>query len=111
MAPLHTNSGSASSLNALASYDTEYRWMLGVIRNMANAKPETRLLCVEQLARFTAACHTGRFADGALEQIAIQIGDELSHKPVDPREFREFIGGGVPARSGRRRVLHVATQM
>ena len=68
------------------------------------------LICIRQAALFAARCHTGRFADGGIENIALGLGVDLDAQwPA--------AGDGPPYRPSRaepasgRRILHVATMV
>jgi hypothetical protein len=66
---------------------------------------ETGLNCVELIARFASSFHCGHFADGAVENVGLQIGGRLESLCSEP--------GPLPTRpltgDGRRHVLHVAS--
>ena len=68
------------------------------------------LICIRQAAQFASTHHTGRFADGGIENIALGLGVDLDARwPAT--------GDGPPYRTARaepasgRRILHVATQV
>lgn len=69
-------------------------------------RPETVLQCIQAAATLASRNHPGRFADGSVENIALEIGSELD-RSVDccQRSSLEVTAPG----SKRRRVLHVAT--
>jgi hypothetical protein len=67
--------------------------------------PDAALLYLQAVADFAQFHHPGRFADGALENAAIDYG-----RSVAPARHRARAPWIDPApRSGQRRVLHVAT--
>lgn len=75
---------------------------------VATDHPDQLLFDASAVARIAWFDHTGRFFDGALENIALDIGlrlDELA-PPRDPREI-----GFDPTRRSSRRVLHVVTTL
>lgn len=90
----------------LANSDA-YEWLVRKVRADADGKdPEAVLRAVLDAAYFATQFHPGRFVDGALENLAYEIGTRL--------DKREPPGGcplpAVPA-NGRRRVMHVALSL
>src|SRR5262245_53346407 len=77
--------------------DAAYAEMLRLLGRLRGRNPDAALALGERVAEFAESCHTGRFADGALENLGLEAGARL---------------GGC-ARCGsaadRRRVLHLAT--
>jgi hypothetical protein len=68
--------------------------------------PDAALLYLQAVADFAQFHHPGRFADGALENVAIDFGRSLApsrHRARAPWDDQTF------ARRAGRRVLHVAT--
>jgi hypothetical protein len=66
--------------------------------------PAAKLGYVASVAAFAATWHPGRFADGRLENPALDAGRELSPPPdLGPERW--------PRRCGRRHVVHVATAL
>lgn len=97
--PPSRGAGAAAVLDANSA---AYEWLVGRVRSMdAAASPEAVLRAVEHAAWVAGDHHPGRFADGALENVALEIGARLDGAT----------GGGFPLpsvpRDGRRRVLHV----
>lgn len=85
-----------------------YEWVATKARNSKlKGDLESAIKYVEVAADFAASFHSGRFADGGIENILLDIGSAL---PTDSRamQVRPLYGVGDPA---KRRVLHVATQM
>ena len=85
-----------------------YEWLIRKIGAIDRRnKMEVVLHHVRMAARFAAEFHPGRFADGAIENIALEIGAELDGIAAQDG------GLGLPvAREGsRRRVLHVASSV
>jgi hypothetical protein len=68
---------------------------------------ETTLCCLRQIAAFCCTHHTGRFADGRLENVALEIGARLKGQARPPAAG--FAGLRSWLRTGRH-VLHVATR-
>jgi len=83
----------------LAANSDAYEWLLGEIGMRSNlSKPETVLRKIEAAAQFAATSHTGRFADGAIENLALHIGAELKEpaesdgdEPVEPDNVRRVL--------------------
>jgi len=85
-----------------------YEWLvnkIGALDRRNNA--EGVLPHVRMAARFAAEFHAGRFADGVIENIALEIGAELDDLAVQDG------GVALPIVRGesRRRVLHVASSV
>lgn len=85
-----------------------YEWLVERVQAMDPRKEaEAVLRQVVAAARFAAVFHPGRFADGAIENVALEIGTELG----------DFVTGGggfrlpVVRKQSRRRVLHVVTDV
>jgi len=68
--------------------------------------PDATLRAVEQAASFAADYHPGRFADGTIENVALELGWRLDDLSPGPASGAPFANG----RSGRR-VLHVTTSV
>ena len=66
---------------------------------------EVLLEGVSRAAQFAEIFHPGRFADGAIENVALEIGTKLPHF-VTPRGSTALTTSG---KTHRRRVLHVAS--
>ena len=85
-----------------------YEWLL---RRLAaidpSREPEAALRMVERVAGFAAEFHPGRFADGALENVALKIGRAPGDAP------HEGAGFTLPAPRPResRRILHVTPRV
>lgn len=88
----------------LRSNDEAYLALLDrVICIDAARTPERAAQAVESAARLASSFHTGRFADGRLEEVTRRIGEGLrSLAPTQPPRL-------PPIAAGRRRILHVAT--
>ncbi|MGE5644770.1 MAG: hypothetical protein ACM336_03155 [Acidobacteriota bacterium] len=74
--------------------------------NGRSRKPELLLRNISRAARFAALFHSGRFADGAIENPAFEIGASLNGvrgSYVHPMPERRRAGG--------RRVLHVVSEV
>jgi len=84
-----------------------YEWLVAKIGLMDRRKKvEDVLRAVGKAASFAGIFHSGRFADGAIENLALEIGGWL------PDRLSE--DGGVPSSANHkehcRRVLHVTTR-
>lgn len=81
-----------------------YEWLVKKIQTMDRRKQAEEILYwVEKAARFAAMYHTGRFADGTIENVALEIGAALD---------KFMVGTGdlwlpVVHKDSRRRILHV----
>jgi len=92
----------------LRANNEAYEWLVEKIHTINHrAEPETVLRQVVAAARFAAVFHPGRFADGAIENLALDIGTELDEIPAEVSDNRL----SVPHKQSRRRVLHVATDV
>jgi hypothetical protein len=97
--------GRIAATNAAA-----YEWLVERIRRTDPERyPEAVLREIVRAADFAVQFHTGRFADGAIENIAFAIGRGLSSQSVLPVQI---IAVGSPDSGDRRRhVLHVTTRV
>lgn len=85
-----------------------YEWLVEKIHTIDRRRePETVLRQIVAAARFAAVFHPGRFADGAIENLALDIGAELEEIPTEVGDN----GHSVLHKQSRRRVLHVATDI
>jgi glycosyltransferase involved in cell wall biosynthesis len=92
----------------LQSNNNAYEWFAGKIQAMDRQKEaEAVLRAVERAAWFAGNFHTGRFSDGAIENLAFNIGENLDAHAV------ELKGESLPVvrKDGRRRVLHVTPML
>jgi glycosyltransferase involved in cell wall biosynthesis len=92
----------------LRANNVNYEWLVKRIQGKDLEKePEAVLGCVAMAAQFAATFHPGRFADGAIENPALEIGAKLGQLVTGD--------GGLDLpmipRSGRRRVLQVASSV
>ena len=112
MAEIHTRKcapSSESSSNALDRYNKYYECLKAFFRGTHRRQTETVLLWVEEMAVFAYSHHTGRFADGAIENIALEIGRDLDYPPLTeaPKYLQQWLSS---VRKGhRRQILHIAT--
>lgn len=85
-----------------------YEWLVERIQTMDQQKEaEATLRQIGVAARFAAVFHPGRFADGAIENVALQIGAELDGVVAEGGSFLL----PVARKQSRRRILHVATDV
>ena len=62
----------------LQAASARYEWLLAVLKTWdARKDPESTTEIVQLLARFCVSHHTGRFADGASENVALEVGSCL----------------------------------
>lgn len=102
--PLHATRHSGF----LQANSRAYDWLVGDIRSMAGQMSEENLLrAIWKAEYFATQFHPGRFADGAIENLAFGIGATLDKYGPPPS------GCPLPAvrQTGRRRVLHVALSL
>ena len=70
---------------------------------------ETVLTWIQMVADFCWRNHTGRYADGRIENIAFEIGEDLEKTLTQtPLEFSN-LKLSKPDKDNRRRILHIAT--
>ena len=105
--PLSTTSPPVSPV--LQANIDAYDWLLKGIhrRRAAAADPESLLTTIGSTARFAASFHAGRFADGAIENLAFEFGSELTSAQSSSVPQMAVARGGT----GRRRVLHVTSHV
>lgn len=85
-----------------------YEWLVGDIKARAHSMTKEGLLCrIQDAARFATASHSGRFADGTIENLALEIGAELDSAAMGDRNFSPRLS----SIKGVRRVLHVTDQV
>lgn len=95
---------SAKQADFLRINSESYEWLVERIRAMDRRNRAEEVLClVEKAARFAAIYHTGRFADGAIENVALEIGADLDRLAAGTEE--SWLP--VVRKDGRRRILHV----
>ena len=82
-----------------------YEWIIRQMNAIARHKDEETVLhWIQQAAEFAARFHAGRFADGAIENVAFHIGLTLG----DPGVGSESFTGSIVSKQSKRRVLHLA---
>ena len=92
----------------LTACSTYYEQLLQQLNELNTlGRPEATLTWIEMLAGFAAQNHAGRFADGAVENIALTLGRELSPSKQKPPSPLSTCPPGETHKG--RRVLHVAT--
>lgn len=95
---------------ALRRNNAHYEALLALLRR-GGMKAETTLKLISRVATFSFLHHTGRFVDGAIENLALGIGADL-----DKYLRREVLACGnlavqMSGRAGTRNVLHVASSV
>jgi hypothetical protein len=88
----------------------QYEQILKYIQQMNwRRAPEKVLRFIKLAADFASHNHTGRFADGAIENIILQIGLDLD--ALLPKQRLRSPGDSIPElrKSSRRHVVHVIT--
>ncbi len=70
---------------------------------------EDVLHAVQSIAHFAWHCHPGRYADGAVENLAYRIGQQLETSPEPDCLSLSKSVANRPPRCRRRRVLHIAS--
>lgn len=82
-----------------------YEWIVKKLNGIPRHKDgEAVLHQIQKAAEFAARFHTGRFADGAIENVGFEIGLALGETGVSGESISDSI---VSGRSNRR-ILHVA---
>ena len=100
------SNGLAPNAGFLRANSEAYEWLVGKIQKMdLRREAEAVLRRLAFAAQFAAKFHSGRFADGAIENLAFKIGSELDELLA---EYGGFVYLGARKES-RRRVLHVAS--
>jgi glycosyltransferase involved in cell wall biosynthesis len=105
-------SAKTSSQTDTAAYlyanSESYEWLVGKMKAVnGREKAEDVLRKIEQAALFAGRFHTGRFADGAIENVALEIGADLDKLAAGIDGFDL----PVACKDSRRRVLHVTPQV
>lgn len=93
----------ASARRYLDANSQTYDWLIKDIQaNFKSADPDTNLDRIQAAAHFAVTSHTGRFADGRLENLALAIGAALrSLPPAEPETTA----------TGKRRILHYTDRL
>lgn len=89
--------------DALVANDREYERLLDWMTECQRLDAQTVLHCTESAAAYAATWHTGRFSDGAIENVVMKVGTELVPGAAPSQET---VGKGT---GPGRRVLHLAT--
>jgi glycosyltransferase involved in cell wall biosynthesis len=101
-----SSAGGGDGAEFLRRNSGHYEALVGLLQSRS-LRPEAWLSCARRVAEFAQFNHPGRFADGALENVALQLGEEL--RPCS--KVNRQRPGAWRADHGSRgfRVLHVAT--
>ncbi len=106
--PLSAESRASGLAGFLLANSDAYEWLLAKGRTGRTEVTNDDVLgAASEAARFAMVFHPGRFADGAIENRALEIGNGLRSEGAGRRSQR--LAGGITG--GRRRVLHVATHV
>lgn len=82
-----------------------YEWIVRQISDFASHKDREAVLHrIQEAAEFAARFHAGRFADGAIENVAFKIGLALG----DPGVGSESYAPSIVSKQSKRRIVHVA---
>ena len=91
--------------------DEIYHFIYNCITDLTNiAHINTIWLCIQRAAWFAGTYHTGRFADGGIENIALGLGADLDARWPPACDGPPYRTARAEPASGRR-ILHVATQV
>src|SRR5581483_2204868 len=103
-----TGQGAAAFLEC---NNASYEALLRLLFDGRFGRAESRLRAVQGLAEFCQFNHPGRFADGALENLALEIGDDLDRTVA--KEGLPALSCEMPhfAANGKRHVLHITTSV
>jgi glycosyltransferase involved in cell wall biosynthesis len=107
---LQARSGRALSTPAafLRANSEAYEWVVHKTQATDRRKDADAVLhLVASAAHFAATFHPGRFADGTIENAALQIGEDLGRQLTEEGRGLHPIG----RTNGRRRVLHVLSHV
>ena len=96
---------SANQAGYLQANSEVYQWLVERIHDASET--EAVLRRVTKAASFAMEFHAGRFADGAIENVALEVGAELSG--LAPQ--RGGVAVPIASRTSLRRVLHVASHI
>lgn len=100
----------SNNSNPLAEVNNRYyEFLVNSLLKSRTIQPEVALGFIEQIAMFACEHHPGRFADGAIENRAWEIGRELERHCEDLAPLDVEPEVSPTATDPRRRVLHVAT--
>ncbi len=87
----------------------DYEALLALLADAAAWPAEALLHVIADVADCAFTRHPGRFADGALDNVLLRLGEGLERDPTSAAGRDGFRRHGAVRRSGRRHVLHVAT--
>ena len=88
-----------------------YRSIISNFINFSHFHPETSLASIQLVAEFAENHHPGCFADGAIENRALELGSDLErhHRDVTPLDID--LTGSEIRQSAARTILHIATSV
>jgi glycosyltransferase involved in cell wall biosynthesis len=90
--------------------DEVYRTLLTRVSHFSRRETEARLAWLQFTAEFASVAHPGRYADGALENLVLEVGlnlEEFASRSTSKQAFN-IQDACLPALA-RRKILHVAT--
>jgi hypothetical protein len=97
----------ASAIPVLQANSRAYEWLVSRAQAWHRRDEVDHAIAgVQRAATFAANFHAGRFADGAIENIVLELGSARSEASGQP-----VIGDSVVPSGGTRRVLHVASDV
>ena len=96
---------------ALDVFATYYDALRTFAQNGTRLPKETRALCAELTAEFAVSHHPGRFADGAIENVLLEIGSDLDGLDLPGLSWQELPIAPETEATSRRRVLHIASSV
>lgn len=99
------------SESALAVNDRVYTFLVRALLTNRTLSAESCLRLIEHISRFACEHHTGRFADGALDNRAMEIGLELERLCPTIPSLESELDRPAESRDASRRILHVATEV
>ena len=103
--------GALKTSSLLYEADIIYQALVDHVLGLrSKASPEILLDWVQAAAEFAQQLHTGRFADGSIENLALDIGRRLESPPHPPSD--DLVPEPPePRESTKRHLLHVATRV
>jgi glycosyltransferase involved in cell wall biosynthesis len=101
---------SLAGVRLVRDCDAAYRIMCERLAGEPSATEEALACCLQHLAEFCQFHHSGRFADGRLENLALELAEQLGQL-LPPRNVSCPGLNSLAMASSRRHILHVATSV
>ena len=105
---LPTNSNIHNDILRQNNY--RYEQLLDCIVSLRTCSPEMTLRLVELIGEYAWSFHSGRFADGAIENRGLEVASEVEH--CERRQWRSW---SLPTlaltQNSQRHLLHIATSV